>query len=79
MNEKFTSAVQKKADAAYFTLNSPDDTLKFKIHSGEVLHVKCLVMGTDISDGYNPWIFCNPSSVVNFFGKMEKRRCRRHL
>ena len=32
-----------------------------------------------VSDGYNPWIFCNPSSVVNFFGKMEKRRCRRHL
>ena len=29
------------------------------------------VMATDISDGYNPWIFCNPSSVVNFFDKME--------
>ena len=38
-----------------------------------------LVMATDITDGYNPWIFWNPSSVVNFFGKMEKRRCRRHL
>ena len=34
-----------------------------------------LVMATDITDGYNPWIFWNPSSVVNFFGKMEKRRC----
>ena len=30
-----------------------------------------VVMATDITDGYNPWIFWNPSSVVNFFGKME--------
>ena len=28
-------------------------------------------MATDITDGYNPWIFWNPSSVVNFFDKME--------
>ena len=41
---------------------------KFQI----IIHIVIqVVMGTDISDGYNPWIFWNPSSVVNFFGKME--------
>ena len=55
--------------------NHAENLTSFKIQN-RVFHI---VMATDITDGYNPWIFCNPSSVVNFFGKMEKRRCRRHL
>ena len=58
-------------DTAQSTNCAPSSIIRIPYVSVCVSPPLAVVMATDITDGYNPWIFWNPSSVVNFFGKME--------